>query len=115
MGLTLSGAASIPAPDSRHAQMATLTGKRIVEMVWEDLTLSQILTPAAYDNGIVTALALSGSTNAAVHLIAMARRSGYPLDFKRFDELARSTPVLANIRPAGKTSEESSGGKECVK
>lgn len=102
MGLTLSGAASIPAPDSRHAQMATLTGKRIVEMVWDDLTLSQILTPAAYDNGIVTALALSGSTNAAVHLIAMARRSGYPLDLQRFDELARSTPVLANIRPAGK-------------
>src|SRR3546814_7736058 len=86
MGLTLSGAASIPAPDSRHAQMATLTGKRIVEMVWEDLTLSQILTPAAYDNGIVTALALSGSTNAAVHLNAMARRSGYPLDLQRFDK-----------------------------
>ncbi|NYT84045.1 L-arabinonate dehydratase [Pollutimonas harenae] len=101
MGLTLPGAASIPAPDSRHAQMATLTGKRIVDMVWEDLTIDQILTPAAYDNGVVTALALSGSTNAAVHLIAMARRSGYELDLQRFDELARSTPVLANIRPAG--------------
>src|SRR5690606_11467993 len=62
----------------------------------------QILTPAAYDNGVVTALALSGSTNAAVHLIAMARRSGYELDLQRFDELARHTPVLANIRPAGK-------------
>src|SRR3546814_5228499 len=60
--------------------------------LFRSLTLSQILTPAAYDNGIVTALALSGSTNAAVHLIAMARRSGYPLDLQRFDELARSTP-----------------------
>src|SRR3546814_1696107 len=70
--------------------------------LFRSLTLSQILTPAAYDNGIVTALALSGSTNAAVHLIAMARRSGYPLDLQRFDELARSTPVLANIRHAGK-------------
>lgn len=101
MGLTLPGASSIPAPDSRHSQMATLTGKRIVEMVWEDLTLSKVLSPASYDNGVVTALALSGSTNAAVHLLAMARRSGYDLDLQRFDDLAQETPVLANIRPAG--------------
>ncbi|WP_353152109.1 L-arabinonate dehydratase [Pollutimonas bauzanensis] len=101
MGLTLPGASSIPAPDSRHSQMAMLTGKRIVEMVWEDLTLSKVLSPASYDNGVVTALALSGSTNAAVHLLAMARRSGYDLDLQRFDDLAHDTPVLANIRPAG--------------
>ncbi|MDQ6679674.1 MAG: dihydroxy-acid dehydratase, partial [Pseudomonadota bacterium] len=72
MGMTLPGAASIPAPDSRHAQMATSTGRRIVEMVWEDLTLSDILTPASYDNGVTTALALSGSTNAIVHMVALA-------------------------------------------
>jgi dihydroxy-acid dehydratase len=102
MGLCLPGAASIPAPDSRHAQMAGLTGRRIVDMVWEDLKPSDILTPAAYDNAITTSLALSGSTNAIVHLIAMARRSGYQLTLERFDELARHTPVLANVRPSGK-------------
>jgi len=102
LGMTLAGAASIPAPDSRHAQMATNTGKRIVEMVWEDLKPSDVLTAASYDNAITTVLALSGSTNAAVHLIAMARRSGIPLTLDRFDELSRRTPVLANIRPSGK-------------
>jgi dihydroxy-acid dehydratase len=102
MGLSLPGSASIPAPDSRHAQMASLTGRRIVDMVWEDLKPSDILTPAAYDNAITTVLALSGSTNAIVHLIAMARRSGYALTLERFDELARRTPVLANVRPSGK-------------
>jgi dihydroxy-acid dehydratase len=102
MGLTLPGAASIPAADARHAQMATLTGKRIVDMVWEDLTIADVLTPAAFDNAVTTALALSGSTNAIPHLIAMARRTGYALDLDRFDALARRTPVLANLRPAGK-------------
>ncbi|MEO7008810.1 MAG: L-arabinonate dehydratase [Caldimonas sp.] len=102
MGLTLPGAASIPAPDSRHAQMATLTGRRIVEMVWEDLLPSDILTPASYDNGVTTALALSGSTNAIVHMVALARRSGFDLNIDRYDELAQRTPVLANIRPSGK-------------
>ncbi len=102
MGMTLTGAASIPAPDSRHAQMATLTGKRIVDMVWEDLKPSDILTPRSFDNGVTTALALSGSTNAVVHIIALARRAGYDLTIDRFDELARRTPVLANLRPSGK-------------
>ena len=102
MGLTLSGAASIPAPDSRHAQMAALTGKRSVEMVWEDLKPSTFLTPAAFDNAVTTVLALGGSTNALVHLIALARRTGYQLSLDRFDELARRTPVLANLRPSGK-------------
>src|SRR5690606_4161847 len=102
LGLCLSGYSSIPAPDSRHAQMASLSGKRIVEMVWEDVTPSSLLSAASFDNAVRTVLALSGSTNAVVHLIAMARRCGFPLDLDRFDRLARSTPVLANLRPAGK-------------
>src|SRR3954470_20806136 len=102
LGFTLPGASSIPAPDSRHAAMATLTGKRIVEMVWEDLKPSDLLTAASFDNAVTTALALGGSTNALVHLIAMARRSGVPLDLDRFDALSRRTPLLANVRPAGK-------------
>jgi dihydroxy-acid dehydratase len=102
LGLTLPGAASIPAPDSRHAQMATLTGKRIVDMVWEDLKPSDILTAASFDNAVTAVLGLGGSTNSIVHLIAMARRAGIDLDLARFDALARKTPVLANLRPSGK-------------
>ncbi len=102
LGLTLPGAASIPAPDSRHAQMAVATGKRIVEMVWEDLRPAGILTDAAFDNAVTTVLALGGSTNALVHLVAMARRAGCSLGLDRFDELARTTPLVANLRPAGK-------------
>jgi len=102
MGLTLPGATSIPAPDSRHAQMATLSGKRIVDMVWEDLQIRDIVDARAIDNAVTTVLALGGSTNAIVHLIALARRAGVPLDLARFDLLARRTPVLANIRPSGK-------------
>jgi dihydroxy-acid dehydratase len=101
MGLTLPGAASIPAPDSRHAQMATLSGKRIVEMVWEDLLIRDVVDARAIDNAVTTVLALGGSTNAIVHLIATARRAGVALDLDRFDALARRTPVLANIRPSG--------------
>jgi dihydroxy-acid dehydratase len=102
LGLTLPGAASIPAPDSRHAAMATLTGKRAVEMVWEDLKPSDILTEAAFRNAVTTVLALGGSTNAVVHIIAMARRAGVKLGLDEFDALARKTPLLANIRPSGK-------------
>ncbi|MBG9387375.1 L-arabinonate dehydratase [Caenimonas aquaedulcis] len=102
LGLTLPGAASIPAPDSRHAQMASLTGRRIVDMVWEDLKPSDILTAKSFDNAVTAVLALGGSTNAIVHLIAMARRAGIALDLARFDALARETPVLANLRPSGK-------------
>jgi dihydroxy-acid dehydratase len=102
MGLTLPGAASIPAPDSRHAQMATLCGKRIVDMVWEDLKIRDIVDARAIDNAVTAVLALGGSTNAVVHLIAVARRAGVALDLARFDALSRKTPVLANIRPSGK-------------
>ena len=101
LGLTLPGAASIPAADSNHARMASNSGRRIVEMAWEDLKPSDILTAKSFDNAIITAQALSGSTNALIHLIAMAGRAGVKLDLERFDAIARKTPVLANIRPAG--------------
>ena len=101
LGFSLPGAASIPAPDSRHAQMASQSGRRIVEMIWEDLKPSDIITPAAFDNAIRVALALSGSTNSIVHIVALARRAGIDLTLDRFDELARDTPILANLRPAG--------------
>ena len=101
LGMTLSGAASIPAADSRHARMAVDTGRRAVAMVWEDLKPRDILTADSFDNAITAVLALGGSTNALVHLVAMARRAGIPLTIDRFDELSRRTPLLANIRPAG--------------
>ncbi|KXV03059.1 dihydroxy-acid dehydratase [Caballeronia megalochromosomata] len=102
LGMTLPGFASIPAVDSRHAQHASLTGQRIVDMVWTDLKPSDILTPKSFDNAVTTVLALSGSTNAIVHLVAVARRAGVPLTTARFDALARVTPVIGNVRPAGK-------------
>jgi dihydroxy-acid dehydratase len=102
LGFTLPGAASIPAADSRHGRMAAETGRRVVDMVWEDLKPRDILSPASVDNAITTVLALGGSTNAVVHMIAVARRAGVMLSLDRFDALARSTPLIANIRPAGK-------------
>ena len=102
LGMTLPGAASIPAPDSRHARMASETGRRVVDMVWEDLKPRDILTAASFDNAITTVLAIGGSTNALVHLIALARRAGFDLTLDRFDELSRRTPLIANVRPAGK-------------
>jgi dihydroxy-acid dehydratase len=101
LGFTLPGFASIPAVDSRHAQMAAKTGMRIVEMVWEDLKPSDLITAGSVDNAVTTCLALSGSTNAIVHMIALARRAGVELTLERYDDLARRTPVLANIRPTG--------------
>jgi dihydroxy-acid dehydratase len=101
LGLTLPGAASIPAADANHSRMASASGRRIVGMVWEDLRPSDILTPEAFDNAITVVHALSGSTNAIIHLVAMAGRAGIELKLDRFDEIARTTPVLANIRPAG--------------
>ncbi|MGN6086767.1 L-arabinonate dehydratase [Trinickia sp.] len=101
LGFTLPGFASIPAADSRHAQMAAKTGMRIVDMVWEDLKPSDIVTQKSVDNAVTTCLALSGSTNAIVHMIALARRAGIPLTLGHYDDLSRRTPVLANIRPTG--------------
>ena len=102
LGFTLPGAASIPAADSRHARMASDTGRRAVEMVWEDLKPRDFLTAGSFDNAVTAVLAIGGSTNALVHLIALARRAGVPLTLDRFDQLSRSTPLIANIRPAGK-------------
>jgi dihydroxy-acid dehydratase len=101
LGLTLPGAASIPAPDSRHAQMATLAGKAIVEMVWEDVKPLDYLSAASFDNAVTAVVGLGGSTNSIVHLVAMAKRCGINLTIDRFDEIARRTPVLANLRPSG--------------
>ena len=102
LGLTLPGASSIPAADSSHPRMASAAGRRIVEMVWEDLTPRDILTTEAFENAVTAAMALGGSTNAIIHLVAMAGRAGAALDLDRFDALSRRTPFLANIRPSGK-------------
>ena len=101
LGLTLPGYSSVPAPDSNHARLAALTGRRIVEMVWEDLKPRDILTWQAFDNAITALMALGGSTNAIVHLVAMAGRAGIKLPLERFNEISDRTPVLANIRPSG--------------
>ncbi|HWJ55448.1 MAG TPA: dihydroxy-acid dehydratase, partial [Vicinamibacterales bacterium] len=102
LGLTLPGASSIPAADSSHPRMASAAGRRIVEMVWEDLKPRDILTTAAFENAVTAAMALGGSTNAIIHLVAMAGRAGAALDLDRFDQLSRRTPFIANIRPSGK-------------
>ncbi len=102
LGLSLPGASSIPAPDANHPRMCAAAGRRIVDMVWEDLTPEKILTPAAFDNAIRVHMALGGSTNAIIHVIAMARRAGIALDMQRFDEISRQVPVIANITPSGK-------------
>jgi dihydroxy-acid dehydratase len=101
LGMTLPGAASIPAVDSAHHRMASATGARIVDMVWEDLTPAGILTREAFEDGVATVLALGGSTNALIHLIAMAGRCGVSLTLDDFDQISRRVPVLANIRPSG--------------
>jgi len=102
LGLSIPGASSIPAPDSNHPRMCEVSGRRIVDMVWEDLTPAKILTPAAFDNAIKVHMAMGGSTNAIIHVVAMARRAGIPMDMERFDQLSRQIPVLANVRPSGK-------------
>src|SRR5215468_9993506 len=102
LGLALPGASSIPAPDSNHPRMCAAAGRRAVEMVWEDLTPEKILTAAAFDNAIRVHMALGGSTNAIIHVIAMARRAGLKLAMARFDDISRQVPVIANITPSGK-------------
>jgi L-arabonate dehydrase len=101
LGMTLPGCAAIPAPDARRKAIAELSGRRIVEMVQEDLRPSRILTRQAFENAVVTLMALGGSTNAVVHLIAIAGRLGVPLTLDDFDRISRSTPCLANIKPSG--------------
>ncbi len=101
MGLTLPGASSIPAADSQHIRMCSAAGRRIVDMVWDDLTPDKILTANAIENAITVHMAMGGSTNAIIHVIAMARRAGVALSLERFDQIGRDVPVLANIRPSG--------------
>ncbi len=101
LGVSLPGASSIPAPDSGHARMAGECGKRIVEMVWEDLRLDRILTPEAFDNAATALMANGGSTNAIIHLVAMAGRAGVDFPLERFNAISARTPVLANVRPVG--------------
>ena len=101
LGFTLPGYSSIPAPDSNHARMATLTGKRIVEMVWEDLKPRDFLSKGSFDNAITTLMAMGGSTNAVVHLVAMAGRAGLPFSLERYNEISAKVPVIANVRPSG--------------
>jgi dihydroxy-acid dehydratase len=103
MGLTLPGASSIPAADAAHPRMATEAGKRVVEMVWDDLTPARILTQANVDNAVAATMAFGGSTNAIIHIIAMARRAGLQLDLERFDAISRRVPLIANLRPNGDT------------
>jgi dihydroxy-acid dehydratase len=101
MGLTLPGASSIPAPDANHIRMSSECGRRIVQMVWEDLTPDQIVTPASVRNAATVAMATGCSTNAVVHLLAMARRGRVPLTLDDLDALGRTTPLVANVRPSG--------------
>jgi dihydroxy-acid dehydratase len=101
MGLTLPGASSIPAIDSQHVRMASACGARAVEMVWEDVRPSRILDRRAFENGAVAYMALGGSTNAAIHLIAMARRAGVELSLDDLANVAQRVPVCANLFPTG--------------
>jgi dihydroxy-acid dehydratase len=103
LGVTVPGASSIPAVDSGHDRMAARSGLRIVELVHKDRTLSDILTADAFEDAVTTVLGLGGSTNAVIHLIAMAGRAGVNLTLDDFDRIARTVPVLADVRPGGRT------------
>ncbi|MEI6382508.1 MAG: L-arabinonate dehydratase [Betaproteobacteria bacterium] len=104
LGMTLPGASSIPAPDANHPRMSAMCGKRIVDMVWEDLTPKKILTRHSFENAVTVAMAEGCSTNAIIHLIAMSRRAGADcaLTLDDFDHYSKKVPVIANIRPSGK-------------
>jgi dihydroxy-acid dehydratase len=102
LGFSLPGASSIPAVDANHIKMANRSGRRIVEMVWEDLKPRDILNDASFNNAIASVFALGGSTNAVIHLLALAGRAGIKITLDRFDQLSRKTPLLANLRPSGK-------------
>ena len=117
LGMMLSGGAAIPAVDSRRYQFAETSGRRIVEMVREDLTPSKILTREAFENAIRTDMAIGGSTNAVVHLLAIAGRAGVSLSLDDFDRISRETPYIADIKPSGQYLMEDfyyAGGLPCV-
>ncbi|MEP9367365.1 L-arabinonate dehydratase [Xanthobacter sp. VNH20] len=103
IGMTLPGASSIPAADANHMRMSTQTGRRIVDMVWEDLVPARIQTRAAFENAITVAMAMGCSTNAIIHLIAQARRAGCDIGLDDFDRASRRVAVIANVRPSGST------------
>jgi len=102
LGFSLPGASAIPAVDSNHAKMANRSGRRIVEMVWEDLKPRDILRDASFNNAIAAVFALGGSTNAVIHMLALAGRAGIKIALDRFDQFSKNTPMLANLRPSGK-------------
>ncbi|MGJ4971232.1 L-arabinonate dehydratase [Bradyrhizobium sp. HKCCYLRH1073] len=101
IGMTLPGASSIPAADAEHIRMSSECGRRVVEMVWEDLTPSKIQTHQAFENAIAVAMAMGCSTNAIIHVIAQARRAGADIGLDDFEAASRKVPVLANVRPSG--------------
>lgn len=101
IGMTLPGASSIPAADVNHIRMCAEAGRRAVEMVWEDLVPARVQTRGAYDNAIAVAMAMGCSTNAVIHLVAMARRAGHDLTLDDLDAVSRYVPVIANVRPSG--------------
>ncbi|MFY8114281.1 MAG: dihydroxy-acid dehydratase, partial [Rhabdaerophilum sp.] len=103
IGMTLPGASAILAADANHIRMCSEAGRRIVDMVWEDLTPAKIQTEQAYRNAIVVAMAMGCSTNAVIHVLAMARRAGHRIGLADFDATSRHVPVIANIRPSGST------------
>ncbi len=117
LGMMLSGGAAIPAVDSRRYQLAEASGRRIVEMVHEDLMPAQILTRHAFENAIRTDMAIGGSTNAVVHLLAIAGRAGVALTLDDFDRISRETPYIVNVKPSGQFLMEDffyAGGLPCV-
>ncbi len=101
IGMCLPGASSIPAADAGHIRMSSQCGRRIVEMVWDDLTPARIFSRDSFTNAIAVAMAMGCSTNAVIHLIAMARRAGFDIGLDDFDQASRDVPVIANIRPSG--------------
>jgi dihydroxy-acid dehydratase len=101
LGVTLPGASSIPAPDANHIRMSAECGRRIVQMVWDDLTPAKLFSEGSFSNAIAVAMAMGCSTNAIIHLVAISRRAGHPVTLDDFDAASRKVPVIANIRPSG--------------
>ncbi|HYZ30828.1 MAG TPA: L-arabinonate dehydratase [Crenalkalicoccus sp.] len=101
IGMVLPGGSSVPAADAGHVRLCSESGRRIVEMVWEELTPRRIQTRAAFENAIAVAMAMGCSTNAIIHLIAMARRAGQEIGLDDFERFSRRVPVIGNVRPSG--------------
>jgi len=102
LGLTLPGASSLPAMDANHVRMCSAAGSRIVDMVWDDVKPSTILTKASFVNAMIIHASMAGSTNAVIHVLALARRAGIPLTIDEFDPVAQKIPALTNVLPSGK-------------